>query len=98
MSFTSSIHPFPALNLAAGQPYVFAEDNGIPYIFVSSKEELARACMTKRPTSCVLIVPTMKVRRIKSAGVEDTKEEDYTEIYKEVVAEVKVLVRLENPK
>ncbi|KAG9017675.1 snoRNA-binding protein [Tulasnella sp. 427] len=72
---------------------VLAEDNGIPYIFVTSKEELAKACLTKRPTSCVLIVPTMPVKKLKRASEEDgaEKDDDYSEMYEEVVKEVKDL-------
>lgn len=74
---------------------VLAEDNGIPYIFVTSKEELARACLTKRPTSCVLIVPTMPVKKLKKTSEEDggEKDDDYSEMYDEIFKEVKDLVR-----
>lgn len=75
---------------------VLAEDNGIPYVFVTSKEELARSCLTKRPTSCVLIVPTMKAKRLKTASGEETEEEDYSELYAEVMKEVKILVSHEH--
>ncbi|KAG8953664.1 snoRNA-binding protein [Tulasnella sp. 424] len=72
---------------------VLAEDNAIPYIFVTSKEELARACLTKRPTSCVLIVPTMPVKKLKKTSEEDggEKDDDYSEMYEEIVKEVKNL-------
>ena len=69
---------------------VFAEDNNIPYIFVASKEELAKACLTKRPTSCVLVVPTMKIRRPKHVVDEDV--EDYADLYAELFSEVKKMV------
>ncbi|KAI9593133.1 L30e-like protein [Syncephalis fuscata] len=36
---------------------VLCEDNSIPYCFVPSKEDLGTAGRTKRPTSCVMIVP-----------------------------------------
>ena len=35
---------------------VLAEENGIPYVFVSTKEALGEAATTKRPTSCIHIV------------------------------------------
>merc|ERR1712224_1013409 len=39
---------------------ILCEDNGVPYIYVRSKEELGAAGLTKRPTSCMLIAPTVK--------------------------------------
>mmetsp|Transcript_46353 Transcript_46353/g.68420 ORF Transcript_46353/g.68420 Transcript_46353/m.68420 type:complete len:163 (+) Transcript_46353:82-570(+) len=36
---------------------ILLEENGIPYLFVPSKQELGAAASTKRPTSCVLINP-----------------------------------------
>jgi H/ACA ribonucleoprotein complex subunit 2 len=33
------------------------EDKGIPFVFVPSKADLGAAGATKRPTSCVMIVP-----------------------------------------
>ncbi|WCJ22047.1 H/ACA ribonucleoprotein complex subunit 2-like protein [Euphorbia peplus] len=35
---------------------VLCEDNGIPYVYVPSKEDLANAGATKRPTCCVLVL------------------------------------------
>ena len=36
---------------------VFCEESAVPYVYVPSKQDLGAAAMTKRPTSCVLIVP-----------------------------------------
>ena len=36
---------------------VLCEDTGNPYVFVASKDQLGNASSTKRPTSCVMIVP-----------------------------------------
>jgi H/ACA ribonucleoprotein complex subunit 2 len=36
---------------------VMCEDRSIPYIYVPAKEELGAASSTKRPTSCVLVLP-----------------------------------------
>ncbi|KAF6764264.1 50S ribosomal protein L30e-like protein, partial [Ephemerocybe angulata] len=33
------------------------EEAQIPYVFVSSKEELGQASATKRPTWCVMVCP-----------------------------------------
>ncbi|KAG8906132.1 snoRNA-binding protein [Tulasnella sp. 403] len=68
---------------------VLAEDNGIPYIFVTSKEELGHSCLTKRSTSCVLVVPSLKPKRRKTADDKEEEEEDYSALYKEVESEVK---------
>ncbi|PPQ94017.1 hypothetical protein CVT25_009865, partial [Psilocybe cyanescens] len=42
---------------------VLSEEAQIPYIFVSSKEELGHASSTKRPTSCVMIFSTYPLLR-----------------------------------
>eukprot|EP00884_Botryococcus_braunii_P019607 jgi/Botrbrau1/632/Bobra.0161s0023.1 len=36
---------------------VFCEEKKVPYIYVRSKEELGAAGLTKRPTSCMLVLP-----------------------------------------
>lgn len=76
---------------------VLAEDCNIPYVFVTSKDELGQASSTKRATSCVLVIPTMKPKKMKpkedGQEVKEEKEEDYSELYKETVKDVKALVR-----
>jgi H/ACA ribonucleoprotein complex subunit 2 len=57
----------------------------VPYIFVSSKEELGQASSTKRPTSCVMICPQQK-RKTKNA--DGKEEEDWKELYEECYKEV----------
>ena len=37
---------------------VFCEDKEVPYIYVPTKEMIGVACMTKRPTSVVLLCPS----------------------------------------
>ena len=37
---------------------VFCEDKGVGYVWVSSKEALGAAGLTKRPTSCMLVLAT----------------------------------------
>jgi H/ACA ribonucleoprotein complex subunit 2 len=68
---------------------VMAEEAQIPYIFVPSKEELGQASSTKRPTSCVMVCPSQKMKPKK--GEEATKEEDYKELYEECCEEVNKL-------
>mmetsp|Transcript_67 Transcript_67/g.102 ORF Transcript_67/g.102 Transcript_67/m.102 type:complete len:150 (-) Transcript_67:102-551(-) len=36
---------------------VLCEEKGIPYLYVPSKAELGAAGATKRPTSCIMVVP-----------------------------------------
>lgn len=35
---------------------ILCEENDIPYVFVPKKEDLGAASLTKRPTSCVLVM------------------------------------------
>ena len=65
---------------------VLSEEAQVPYIFVSSKEELGHAASTKRPTSCVMICPNAKVvKKVSDSGKE---LEDYKEMYDECYKEV----------
>jgi len=73
---------------------VLAEDCNIPYVFVTSKEELGLASSTKRATSCVLVVPSMKRKKPKVVDgkpVKEDKEEDYSELLNETVKDIKTL-------
>lgn len=54
----------------------------MPYVFVPSKEDLGSAGATKRPTSCVMVVPGGGKKGDKS------KTEDYREAFDEVVKEI----------
>ncbi|KAF8913905.1 50S ribosomal protein L30e-like protein [Gymnopilus junonius] len=68
---------------------VMSEEAQIPYVFVSSKEELGHASSTKRPTSCVMVCPDQKRRAKKKEGEE--KDDDYRELYEECYKEVEKL-------
>ena len=68
---------------------VLSEEAQIPYIFVGSKEELGQASSTKRPTSCVMVCPSMKSK--KKATDDDEKDDDYKEMYDECFKEVQKL-------
>ncbi|KAF9361672.1 snoRNA-binding protein [Mortierella sp. NVP85] len=61
---------------------VLCEDNNVPYVFLPSKEDLGTAGSTKRPTSCMMIVPGGKKKDLDSA-------KDYKELYDECFAKVK---------
>lgn len=62
---------------------VLCEDNGVPYIFIPSKEDLGSAGSTKRPTSCVMIVPGGG-KNTKSSKSSDDYKEGFDEIAKEI--------------
>ncbi|KAK9833093.1 hypothetical protein WJX74_006925 [Apatococcus lobatus] len=64
---------------------VLCEDHDIPYIFVPSKEDLGAAGMTKRPTSCMLVLP----KPVKGPEPEDAQE--YTEAYEDVHKRIKAV-------
>ncbi|GBG34174.1 H/ACA ribonucleoprotein complex subunit 2 [Hondaea fermentalgiana] len=56
---------------------VLCEDNDVPYVFVPSKAELGGAGATKRPTSCVMVVPG------------DDKSWEHAELYDDLLQKVK---------
>ncbi|CAD1808416.1 H/ACA ribonucleoprotein complex subunit NHP2 [Candida parapsilosis] len=62
---------------------VLCEDNAVLYVFVPSKEDLGSAGATKRPTSCVMIVPGGGKSK-KNADKVDEYREGYDEIVKEI--------------
>lgn len=59
---------------------VLCEDNDVPYIYVPSKEELGAAGLTKRPTSCMLILP----KPLKGGEAKDEEAKEFAEAYDEV--------------
>lgn len=59
---------------------VLCEDFDIPYIFVPSKEELGAAGLTKRPTSCMLILPKPQ----KGEAPKDDEAKEFAELFAEV--------------
>lgn len=63
---------------------VLCEESSIPYIFIPSKEDLGQAIMMKRPTSCVMITPGS----IKESS---SNIQEYSEMYDDVVSEIKVM-------
>ncbi|KAF8003200.1 hypothetical protein OXX80_012135 [Metschnikowia pulcherrima] len=65
---------------------VLCEDSSVPFVFIPSKEDLGSAGATKRPTSCVLIVPGGGKSKKQSE-----KADEYRESYDEIVKEVKDL-------
>ncbi|EIN10623.1 L30e-like protein [Punctularia strigosozonata HHB-11173 SS5] len=67
---------------------VMCEDAQIPYVFVSSKEELGHAGSTKRPTSCVFITPDQKKKPKTKEGETIAEDSEYRELYDECYKEV----------
>lgn len=65
---------------------VLCEDSSVPYIFIPSKEDLGSAGATKRPTSCVFVIPSGGKSK-KNAE----KAEEYKDAYDELVKEVATL-------
>jgi len=72
---------------------IMSEEAQIPYVFVTSKEELGQASSTKRPTSCVMVCPDLKRKKRKDKDGEPIQEddEDYRELYDECRKEVSAL-------
>eukprot|EP00979_Chaetoceros_neogracilis_P017734 scaffold10267_cov270-Chaetoceros_neogracile.AAC.32 len=58
---------------------VLLEENGIPYLFVPSKQELGAAASTKRPTSVVLVRDPEKI----------DKKFEAMDLYKTLIEEAK---------
>ncbi|XP_015059464.1 H/ACA ribonucleoprotein complex subunit 2-like protein [Solanum pennellii] len=62
---------------------ILCEDAEIPYIYVSSKEDLANAGATKRPTCCVL-VQTKPAKGELSQEDQEKLKTDYDQVVSEV--------------
>lgn len=66
---------------------VLCEDEKVPYVFLPSKEDLGSAGATKRPTSCVMVVPGGGSKK-KSSSEDKSKTEEYREGFDEVVKDI----------
>lgn len=62
---------------------VLCEDSSVPFVFIPSKEDLGSAGSTKRPTSCVMIVPGGGKAKKNADKVSEYKE-NFDEIVKEI--------------
>lgn len=62
---------------------VLLEEHDIPYIYVPSKEDLAGAGSTKRPTCCVLVLTEPQKGEVNEEDKAKFKE-DYDEVVNEV--------------
>ncbi|CAH6718442.1 H/ACA ribonucleoprotein complex subunit Nhp2p [[Candida] jaroonii] len=62
---------------------VLCEDSSVPYVFIPSKEDLGSAGSTKRPTSCVMIVPGGGKNKKNADKVNEYKE-SFDEVVKEI--------------
>ncbi|XP_030532166.2 H/ACA ribonucleoprotein complex subunit 2-like protein [Rhodamnia argentea] len=62
---------------------ILCEENDIPYIYVPSKEDLANAGATKRPTCCVLVL-TKPTKGELGPEEQEKLKADYDEVVTEV--------------
>ncbi|CAD6242549.1 unnamed protein product [Miscanthus lutarioriparius] len=62
---------------------ILCEEANVPYIYVPSKEDLATAGTTKRPTCCVLVL-TKPTKGELSEEVKDKLKSDYDQVVTEV--------------
>ncbi|TVU28345.1 hypothetical protein EJB05_19860 [Eragrostis curvula] len=62
---------------------ILCEEANIPYIYVPSKEDLATAGTTKRPTCCVLVL-TKPTKGEISEEVKEKLKSDYDQVVTEV--------------
>ncbi|KAH7286726.1 hypothetical protein KP509_32G020300 [Ceratopteris richardii] len=65
---------------------VLCEEADIPYIYVPSKEDLASASITKRPTCCVLVMSEPQKGEVK-----EEEKAKFIEDFDKVVKEVRAL-------
>ncbi|KAG8381569.1 hypothetical protein BUALT_Bualt06G0135200 [Buddleja alternifolia] len=62
---------------------ILCEENDIPYIYVPSKEDLANAGATKRPTCCVLVL-TKPAKGELDQDEQKKLKEDYDQVASEI--------------
>ena len=67
---------------------MLCEEANVPYIYVHSKEELGAAGQTKRPTSCMLVLPDAQKGGEKMSS-DDAKE--FADMYGKIVSKIKSL-------
>jgi H/ACA ribonucleoprotein complex subunit 2 len=73
---------------------VVCEDAGVPYVYVPSKEELGAAALSKRPTSCMLLLPKAPPRKAgakgdKGGGDDEAEAKEVAEAYAECEKKIK---------
>ncbi|CAL0330566.1 unnamed protein product [Lupinus luteus] len=62
---------------------ILCEESDIPYVYVHSKEDLATAGATKRPTCCVLVL-TKPTKGDLDQGEQEKLKSDYDQVAAEV--------------
>ncbi|KAH9622088.1 hypothetical protein KSS87_005276 [Heliosperma pusillum] len=62
---------------------ILCEENDIPYVYVPTKEDLASAGATKRPTCCVLVLPKLTKGELSQED-QDKLKADYDQVASEV--------------
>ncbi|KAH7660173.1 H/ACA ribonucleoprotein complex subunit 2 protein [Dioscorea alata] len=63
---------------------ILCEESDIPYIYVPSKEDLATAGATKRPTCCVLVL-TKPTKGELDQDVQEKLQKEYQQVVADVV-------------
>ncbi|CAD7703719.1 unnamed protein product [Ostreobium quekettii] len=64
---------------------IMCEENDLPYIYTPSKDDLGSAGMSKRSTSCVLLLRDP----LKAQDEEDEKREEYEKAFDELAKKIK---------
>ncbi|EXB76382.1 H/ACA ribonucleoprotein complex subunit 2-like protein [Morus notabilis] len=62
---------------------VLCEENDVPYVYITSKEDLANAGATKRPTCCVLVM-TKPAKGDMPAEEQEKLKSEYSQVATEV--------------
>ncbi|OIW19688.1 hypothetical protein TanjilG_18498 [Lupinus angustifolius] len=62
---------------------ILCEESEIPYVYVQSKEDLATAGATKRPTCCVLVM-TKPTKGDLDQGEQEKLKSDYDQVAAEI--------------
>ncbi|XP_057416187.1 H/ACA ribonucleoprotein complex subunit 2-like protein [Lotus japonicus] len=62
---------------------VLCEESDVPYVYVTSKEDLASAGATKRPTCCVLVL-TKPAKGEMEKGEQEKLKSDYDQVVSDV--------------
>eukprot|EP00798_Chlamydomonas_sp_ICE-L_P003931 gene3931-14007_t len=65
---------------------IVCEDHNVAYVYVPSKEELGASALSKRPTSCMLLLPSPP-----KGGDDSEEQKEYLEAYKDLEKRIKAV-------
>lgn len=68
---------------------IVCEEAKVPYVYVPSKEELGASGLSKRPTSCMLILPQPPKKAAAAAAGDDDDAKDFAKEYAELEKKIK---------